>query len=282
LFQIILLEIHSTKFFEMKTEKPLSIRALGISTRIWFVVAFIGQMIFAYYIISLYGKSGVHGNFEKWNKATPHGYQVNDLLGNFIFGLHVALAAIITIGGPLQIIPQIRSKIPTFHRISGRVYIILAFIISFAGLYLSWIRGSVGGLIGSIFISINAIIIMVCAANAIRFAMKRQFDVHQKWAIRLYLGMSGVWFFRVFLMLWLVIHQAPVGFDPETFQGPFLNFLYVLVYIMPQVFVEMYFQAKESENKNFKFGMSAFLFIVTLGMVVGIFAATMGMWLPRL
>jgi Predicted membrane protein (DUF2306) len=267
---------------KLESDIQFSIKTLNLSARIWFVVAFIGQMIFAYYIISLYGKSGVHGNFEKWNAQTPHGYQANDLLGNFIFGLHVALAAIITIGGPLQIIPQIRSKVPTFHRISGRVYIISAFIISFAGLYLSWIRGSVGGLTGSIFISINAIIIMVCATNTIRFAMKRQFDVHYKWALRLYLGMSGVWFFRVFMMLWLVIHQAPVGFDPETFEGPFLNFLYVLVYIMPQVFVEVYFQAKESKNKNFKFGVSVFLFIVTLGTAVGIFAATMGMWLPKL
>jgi Predicted membrane protein (DUF2306) len=259
-----------------------STKTLAISSRIWFVVAFIGQMIFAYYIISLYGKSGIHGNFEKWNAQTPHGYQINDLLGNFIFGLHVALAAIITIGGPLQIIPQIRAKVPTFHRISGRIYIISAFIISFAGLYLSWIRGSVGGIIGSVFISINALIIMVCAYNTIRFALTRKIEIHQKWALRLFLGMSGVWLFRVGMMLWLVIHQAPVGFDPDTFEGPFLNFLYVLVYIMPQVFVEMYFRAKESENKNFKFGMSVFLFIVTLGMVVGIFGATMGMWLPKL
>jgi hypothetical protein len=267
---------------KLENNTSFSVKTLDISSRLWFITAFIGQMIFAYYIISLYGKSGVHGNFEKWNAQTPYGYQVNDLLGNFIFGLHVALAAIITIGGPLQIIPQIRSKIPTLHRISGRIYIISAFIISFAGLYLSWVRGSVGGLIGSIFISINAIIIMICATNVIRFAIKRQFDVHYKWALRLYLAMSGVWFFRVGIMLWLVINQAPVGFDPETFQGPFLNFLYVLVYIMPQVFVEMYFQAKESKNKKFKFGISAFLFVVTLGMAVGIFAATMGMWLPKL
>jgi hypothetical protein len=140
----------------------------------------------------------------------------------------------------------------------------------------------VGGIIGSVFISINALIIMVCAYNTIRFALTRKIKIHQKWALRLYLGMSGVWLFRVGIMLWLVIHQAPVGFDPETFQGPFLNFLYVLVYVMPQVFVEIYFRAKESKNKKIKFGMSAFLFVVTLGMAVGIFAATMGMWLPKL
>ena len=37
--------------------------------------------------------------------------------------------------------------------------------------------------------------------------------------------MNGVWFFWLGLLLWLMIHQQPVGFDPKTFTGPFLTFL---------------------------------------------------------
>lgn len=114
----------------------------------------------------------------------------------------------------------------------------------------------------------------------LRFALRGQLDRHFKWAIRLFLAMSGVWFFRVFLMLWLVIHQAPVGFDAETFEGPFLNFLYAFVYVFPQVLAEIYFITKSSALPSLKFVMSLVLGMLTLGILVGIAAATMGMWLP--
>ena len=269
----------------MKTPQPVgtkTTRFLNLSTKAWFIIVFIGQLIFAYYILSLYGKNGIQGNLEKWNAQTTHGYKVNDLLGNVIFGIHVALAAIITIGGPLQLISMVRNKFPKFHRINGRIYFTSAIFISLAGLYLAWVRGAAGGLTGAIFITINGLIILLCAVNTLRFALTKQFGIHYKWAVRLFLAMSGVWFFRVFLMLWLVIHQAPVGFDPETFEGPFLNALSVLVYVLPVGFAELFYRAKSSNNSSIKFTMSLFLVVLTIGTAVGIVAATMGMWLPVL
>ncbi|REG83440.1 putative membrane protein DUF2306 [Algoriphagus antarcticus] len=246
------------------------------------MVVVIGQLIFAYYIIRLYGASGLQGNLEQWNAQTTHGYVPHDLAGNVIFGAHILFAAIITIGGPIQLLPKIRAIAPRFHRINGRVYIVSAFLIGIAGLYLAWIREAAGGLTGSIFISINGLIIFICAVYTIRFAVQRKLATHQQWAIRLFLAMSGVWFFRVFLMLWLVIHQAPVGFDPETFTGPFLNFLYIFVYILPQVFAQIYFKAKSANLPRFHFAASFSLIVLTMGILVGIFAATIGMWLPVL
>jgi hypothetical protein len=260
----------------------LSEKGLSISAKSWFVVVFIGQMLFAYYILMLYWRSAMAGNFEKWNSATPHFYIKGDIVGNIIFGLHVVVAAIITILGPLQLISKIRNYAPRFHRISGRIYIFSAFLISLAGLYLSWIKGSVGGLLGSIFISINASIIIVCAFFTIKNAMKRNISCHNQWAVHLFLGMSGVWLFRVFLMLWLAIFKAPVGFDPDTFTGPFLNALSVFVYIFPQVVVAFYFSAKRSQQPLPKWVFATLLFIITIATAVGIAAATMGMWLPRL
>lgn len=248
----------------------------------WFVVVFLGQMIFAYYILMLYWKSAALGNLEKWNTATPHFYIKGDVIGNTIFGLHVALAAIITILGALQLIPQMRRYAPKFHRVSGRIYITSAFIISLTGLYLTWVKGSVGGFSGSVVITMNALIIMLCAFFTIRNAIQRNLAVHQQWAVHLFLAMSGVWLFRVFLMLWLLIHQAPVGFDPETFTGPFLDALGVFVYVFPQVIVALYFRAKKSGNPLSKWLFSIVLFLITLGTAVGVFAATMGLWLPRL
>lgn len=262
--------------------KITSPKLLKNSVNIWFAVVVIGQLLFALYILGLYGVSGLAGDFERWNKASPHGYVSKDIWGNVFFGVHMLLAAIITLGGPLQLMKKVRTKFPKFHRINGRIYIFSAFLISIAGLYLSWVRGSVGGLVGALFITANATIIMICAFYTVKFAMAKKLKVHRKWAMRLFLAMSGVWFFRVFLMLWLTIHQAPVGFDVESFEGPALNMLYTFSYILPVIFLEFYFRARANKPSKKNWGLSAFVWVLTACIAVGTFSATMGMWLPRL
>lgn len=263
---------------------PLAISAktLRLTTTIWFLLAFAGQMIFAYYILMLYAGSTIQGQFERWNSATPHAYQPGDGPGNIVFGLHVALAAVITIGGPLQLIPELRRRVPLFHRISGRIYIGCAFLISIAGLYLNLFKGSFGGLGGKIFISANALIIMACAVFAIRKARTKALEQHRQWAIRLFLAMSGVWFFRVFLMCWLAVNGGPVGFDPVSFSGPFLTLLAFLVYVFPQFIAGYYFRAQAGDSAATKWTFSLLLALITSTMLVGIIAATLGLWLPRL
>ncbi len=265
-----------------KKYSVLVTRIMDSIVKVWFLAVWIGQMLFAYYILMLYWKSTMLGNFEKWNTATPNFYIKGDLVGNTIFGLHVALAAIITILGPMQLISQLRRYAPIFHRVSGRIYIFSAFIISIAGLYLTWVKGSVGGPVGSVVISMNALIILGCAFLTIKNALLRNIDNHQRWAVHLFLAISGVWLFRVFLMLWLAIFKAPVGFDPETFTGPFLNALSVFVYVFPQLVVFFYFQAKKSRTPLIKAVFSILLLFITIGIVIGTVAATLGMWLPRL
>lgn len=255
---------------------------LKTSVNIWFVVVVIGQFIFALYILGLYGVSGFAGDFERWNAASPHGYVEKDIWGNIYFGMHMAMAAIITIGGPLQLMKKVRTKFPKFHRINGRVYIISGFLIGFAGLYLAWVRENVGGLIGAVFNTINASFIFVCAFYAVRLAIARKLKAHRKWAIRLFLAMSGVWFFRVFLMLWLTINQGPAWFDMETFQGPALNMISTFSYILPVLFAELYFIAKESKSTKGRFALSIFILFLTCCIAIGTFTATMGMWLPSL
>lgn len=108
--------------------------------------------------------------------------------------------------------------------------------------------------------------------------MNFQLAEHRRWAIRLFLAVSGVWFFKVLLMLWLTIHQAPVGFNPDTFQGPALNMLYVLSYLFPIISAEYYFRATE-KSKTSQLLTGVFILIITLGLLIGTFSATMGLWL---
>jgi len=93
---------------------------------------------------------------------------------------------------------------------------------------------------------------------------------------------SGVWFFRVFMMAWFGIHQAPVGIDVETFTGPFPSFLVFAETIIPLTVLQLYFYAKEKAGNIVKIGVASFLILCTLLMAFGIFMATVGMWFPGL
>jgi hypothetical protein len=202
--------------------KPLNDkRILNFAVRLWFVIATFGQWLFAFYIIAIYGRATATGNLEKWNQVLPHGFVLGDMVGNLVVGIHLFFAAIIIICGTLQIIPQIRNYAPTFHRFSGRLYIFTAIILSFSGLIMVWTRGSVGGMTQHISISFNAVLIIISAVFAIRYAMIQDFKSHRIWALRLFLLVNGVWFFRVGLMFWILINGGPVGFDPDTFEGLF-------------------------------------------------------------
>lgn len=257
-------------------------KLLTLSVRFWFLVAVLGQMIFAGYIIAFYGGSALGGNLDAWAEVLPHGMVEGETMANTALAAHLFVAAIITIGGPLQLIPQIRARFPKVHHWNGRVYITTAFLASLTGLYIIWTRGTVGGIEGHISISINAVLIMFCAVMALRHAVARNIPIHQRWALRLFLVVSGVWFFRVGLMLWVTIHQAPVGFDPDSFRGPFLTFLGFAQYLLPLAILELYLRARDGRAASAKLAMSGVLTVLALAMGVGIFAATFGMWLPRL
>lgn len=258
-------------------------RGLAAAAIFWFSIAFIGQLIFVLYIFGLYGISLIQGDFERWNTMMPRGYTDGDIIGNFFIGIHLLLAAVISIGGPLQIIPKLRAWVPRFHRWNGRIYVTTAVIISFSGLYLTWVRGSVSGAyIMDIAITINGLLIILFAFIAIRYAMARKFTIHRKWALRLFMVVSGVWFFRVGFMLWMLVHQEPVGFDSATFQGPFLTFLSFAQYLLPLLFLEIYFWAQERADQTGKIGTAVLIILLAIAMGVGIFGATMGMWLPNI
>ncbi|MBU2886795.1 DUF2306 domain-containing protein [Gilvimarinus agarilyticus] len=265
----------------MDSKKDLSAKLYtGSAVFSWLVVA-AGQWLFVLYIVGLYVISGLRGDFTDWNQVLPHGYEKNNLTGNVILGAHLVLAAIISALGSLQLVPYLRSHAPRFHRISGRVYIITAFIMATSGLYLILSgRKLVGDYTQYLAITINALIIICAAALTIRYAIAKNFIQHRRWALRLFWAVSGVWLVRVGLMCWLVIFQKPVGFDPKTFSGPFLTVLAVSVYILPLLILEAYFRVKNTKPLA-RYLFSVSLIITTLLMALGIFGATMGIWIPR-
>ncbi|HEU0121747.1 MAG TPA: DUF2306 domain-containing protein [Bryobacteraceae bacterium] len=260
----------------------MSTRALRWAAVSWTATAVASQLFFAFYVALYYGTTAARGNIADWNKAMPHGYVAGDFMGNLVVAAHLLSAVVIILGGALQLSPQVRRRAPRFHRWGGRVYIAAAFAVSLGGLFMVWTRGAVGGMPQHLSISVNAGLILLCAAQALRYARLRRFDLHRRWALRLFLVAGGVWFFRIGLMLWLAIHQGPAGFDPKTFQGPFLTFLGIAQYVLPLLTLELYLYARDRGGPPFRAAMAAGLAMLTLATACGSAVAVMGMWMPRL
>lgn len=243
-------------------------------------VAVAGQLIFASYVAWVYGKALAAGQLTGWNVAMPRGYVPGDTTGNVMIGLHLLLAVVMLVGGAVQLLPQIRRQYPRLHRWNGRVYVGAAVWMSLGGLYLLWVRGTVGGLGQHLGTTLNAVLLLVCAAMAIRCARARRFGEHERWALRLFVVAGGVWFFRIGLMLILMIYRRPVGFDPKTFEGPLLTFLSFGQTLIPLALLELYFWVRD--NGKGRAAMAGLLAGLTLATVGGIAAATLGMWWPRM
>lgn len=262
--------------------EALSKRAVGIAARFWFVVAAIGHWIFLAYILAVfYPPIAQHGLEGLKGLHLPAGFREGETLGNLASISHVLLAAIVIGGGPLQLIPAIRSRIPTFHRWLGRSYLVAAVLSSIGGLYMSWTRSPIGDVVSKLGISGDAVLIIVFAAFAVRHAIARQITEHRRWALRLFMAASAVWFFRVGLMAWATL-TGGVGIDWDSFTGPFLYVLGFAQYLLPLAMLEWYFLCQRNATPGMRLAFVATLLVLTGYMMIGIFSATAGMWLPRM
>jgi len=265
-----------------KADLTTASNALTRAGQTWFIVAATGQLIFAWYMAALYGMSALRGDWETWNKVMPRGWNAGDTVGNIAIFVHLLLALVVTLAGLAQLLPAVRRAAPSVHRWIGRVYIASAFGIAFGSMYLMWVRGAVGDFSQHLGSTFNAILLVLFAVIALRHARARNLVLHRQWALRLFMVMNGVWFFRLGLLLWLMIHQQPVGFDPKTFTGPFLTFLVFAQTVVPLTALELYFRAQRSDVAARKWAAAAVIAVLALATAGGVVGATMGLWLPRL
>lgn len=267
---------------DYKIKTPRHTQLLWLSGKYWLTVVFTGLLFFTIYITLVYIYHLLIGNAQYWAENSIIGFAPQDAWGNIIFGIHILGAAIISIGGPLQLIPLIRKRYPRFHRLNGRVYIGMAFLLSIGGLYLIWVRKASTGIIGDLSVSFNGILILMSALFTIKYAIARKIEVHNRWALRLFLSMSGVYFFRIILMFWIIINGGPIGFDPESFTGPAITIIDMLSYVFPLGVLEIFFWAHRTRYKPMSIVMIFFMALLTLTWVIGIGATILGMWWPAI
>jgi hypothetical protein len=272
-----------TSTFEMSSNSDIAGRFLRASATTWLLTAIIGQWLFAYYIMVFYGGKALQGDWVAWSNRMIHGFIEGDLLGNIAVLIHISLAFVITFFGPLQLFPQVRTNFPKFHRVNGRVYIFTAIVISLAAIYSIWSREAIiGGLIGQIGTSLDGVLIIIFAIMTVRFAIARKIAIHNRWALRLFIAVSGVWFFRVIRGFWMFINDGTSPGTNANLTGPFDLILNFAGYLIPLLILECYFRIRDKGNSTGQFTMSGIIFLLTGAMAVGIYSAAQIFWLSSI
>ncbi len=254
---------------------------LKASAVTWFTVAALGQFAFAIYILLFYGGNALEGDWTAWTRRLIVGFVEADLIGNLNVVAHMLLAFIMSAGGPLQFIPAVRKRFPAFHRWNGRVYAVTAVVISLGGIYLTWARG-MAGLVNEIGITVNAVLIILFAGFTVRHAIKRQLAIHHRWALRLFMVASGVWFFRVGFGFWFIATGGTMPGVGPMLNGPFDYFLAIGSYILPLVVLEIYLNARDKGGVATRFATAALVFAAAGVTSIGVIGAAMMFWLPNL
>eukprot|EP00804_Cyclotella_cryptica_P026138 CCRYP_013026-RA/>CCRYP_013026-RA protein AED:0.33 eAED:0.33 QI:0/-1/0/1/-1/1/1/0/270 len=101
---------------------------------------------------------------------------------------------------PLQFIPCLRRRFPTFHRWSGRLSLLSAILASLYGLVFICLKKFqlVGGINMGIAFFLYGIVFGICAVMTGYYAKKREFRRHKNWAIRSYSQILATMLYRYY------------------------------------------------------------------------------------
>lgn len=257
-------------------KRSLAEVALRTAAGLWFSVTLIGQWLFLYYIVAVYGLATVSGHFEDWKrKATLFkGYVEGDTLGNLTFAAHVLLAAVVAFSGVLQLIPQLRERAIAVHRWNGRAFLVAAAAASVDGLHMIWVRQASWNSVNSVSVSLNAVLVLVFVPVAWRAARVRDIASHRRWALRTFMVVNGPGLFiRVTAAAWSVLASGAGMGDGGP--GPMMYFFMFASYLLPLALLELYLRAQASAGTIARLATAIVLLAVTAYMSVGTYAAAM-------
>ncbi|WP_187471078.1 DUF2306 domain-containing protein [Luteimonas viscosa] len=256
-------------------------RSLAWAARGWFAIALAGQWLFAVYILLALVQPLALGDGDAVNRTgLITGHVAGDGVGNGVLLAHVLAAALLSLGGLLQLLPWLRRHWPAWHRWAGRGFMVLSLAGAGSGLFLVWVRGSRLGDASAMAVTLNGVLIVVAAAMAWRLARQRRFAGHRRWAIRALLLVSGVWTMRLGFMAWFILNQGPRGNTPRM-DGWFDIAWSFGCYLLPLAVAELYFRA-ERAGPAVRRAVAAVLASGALLTALGVFGAWRMMWGPHL
>ncbi|WP_395338453.1 DUF2306 domain-containing protein [Ningiella sp. W23] len=262
--------------------KPLTLRFLNNSIKMWVLIALIGQWFFTLYILLGFAYPLALGGPQNIDYSHMiEGYVAGDTSGNFILLMHIIPASLLSLSGIFQLVPFIRKTYPRFHRYNGRVFLSIGLLGALSGLYLTWIKGTRLSDFGALGITLNGLLIPIAVYFAWKFARQKQFENHMMWAVHAFILINGVWTFRLYLMSWFVIGNAAFGASPSL-EGPSGIFLSYACYLVPMCIAQIYFWGRK-QSQRYKVNISiGFVLFGVVTTALGVGSASLFMWWPRI
>ncbi|WP_239977378.1 DUF2306 domain-containing protein [Pseudoalteromonas sp. Isolate3] len=264
-----------------KNSKLTPLKALRYSKKLWFICLLLAQICFVGYLILGYGVTSMTTGLSGWNRLNNTAYVANDTTGNLMYAVHVLFAVVMILGGSLQLIEKLRAKYKTFHRYNGRVFVVLACCISFAGMYLMIVRGTVGNTLMHALTMFGGLVVIISSLFAVKTARARNFNAHKTWAIRLYLAANGVLFFRLLIFAWFLVFGS-LGVDSKTFTGPAVLAVSLCSYMIPLFIAELVRYAEQTNHKFITIGTACLMAFISVVFLIGLFGVTLANWYPAI
>lgn len=264
------------------TNDSLAKRWIALAIRCWVGVVLIGQWMFAIYIFAQFTWPFMSGTIDESQfRHMIKGYVNGETFNNTLLLVHVIPVMFVCFSAVLQLIPLIRKRYPTFHRINGRLFLVIGLIGAIGGLYLTWITGSRLSNLGALGVTINGLLIPIAIFLAWRFALNKNFTLHRRFAVHAFILINGVWSFRLYLMGWYLINQGPLG-NSSTIDGPADIVLSLASFLLPMAIAELVFRSEKSAQPKTLWTAAIAATFGTLVTLIGVVAASMMMWGPRI
>jgi len=265
----------------VSTRGSLAKRWTVLAIRCWIGVVLIGQWMFAIYIFAQFTLPLASGTIDESQfRHMIKGYVNGETFNNTLLLIHVIPVMFVCFSAVLQLIPFIRNRFPVFHRINGRLFLIIGLIGALGGLYLTWVTGSRLSNLGALGVTINGLLIPIAVYLAWHFALNKKFSLHRRFAVHAFILINGVWSFRLYLMGWYLINQGPLG-NSSTIDGPADIVLSLASFLLPMAIAELVFLSEKSAQPKSQWIAAVAATIGMLVTLIGVVAATMMMWGPR-
>ena len=257
-------------------------RALNRAASIWYLVTAAGMWLFVYYIVGFYYAPTLTGDFGAWNAnpMLPNPYLPDNTPWNLMFAAHVLLAAVLTLGGTIQLVPHLRRHALRLHRWNGRVFMISALAMAGGGLGMNILRLIDDGGRWPSAVDINGLLILICVGAAWTSARREHVEAHRKWALRAFIVVSGVWFLRLGVSTW-IIGSAWVNGEPR-FVDEFFEIWKWGSFLLPLAVLELYLRTQDNGSRLARVLMAALLVVCAVVTAIGVFAAYRVFWAPLL
>ncbi|NBA88362.1 DUF2306 domain-containing protein [Emticicia sp. CRIBPO] len=264
----------------LSSSTPVSQKIFRIATILLTATVWVSALLFGLYILAFYAAALYEGHMDRWNEILPRLYEQKTKAATTGIGLHFAAGGIILILGSIQLMDGIRERFLTFHRWTGRIYVLACLLAAVGGLIFIAVKGTIGGTVMDIGFGLYGVLMFIAAIETYRHAVAGRLEKHRAWGLRLFALAIGSWLYRMDYGFWLLFKG---GGHTSEFNGAFDMVMAFFFYLPNLLVVEIFLRARSYNAKPVaKIAASVVLFLATGFLLTGTYFFTKYYWGPAI